>query len=868
PAHPSQHLGLFSTGRTVTFGISPDMAMTPAAAELGSEHCCMTWGGGGAGALLYDLGRGEAQGALLHDLEAEKGHWRSSRSSTYFVDCAKGMDEALCLGGVGAGEGSSCQEGHEGPLCGVCHEDWRVAAKECVQCNDQGSTIGSYFLMAAIVLILPKAFLNFVRYRTNQVRERIQRYGPAWSADADIGVITKSYLSYLQMMGMITEVHVEWNSAVQWLLDSTDAISSGSAYKIEALSCLMPAMRYLQQYILMMAAPVVAFVVPGIVVIALYTQRILFAPDVINAERIKRTKAHYSNAVVFLIFILYPTVVRRAVEVFKCVRVSDSSADTEERYLVADLSMDCNSDEYEKMSASAAVFCTAYGLGIPVLLFIILYQYRNKLEDEEVRVNLEFTYLGYKRHLWWWECLQLCRKLVLAFTMVIYRSNYYMQLLLTLACTDCFLSLTLSLRPYTNSMQNAFEIVQLITIAGTLQCSLLFVPTTDDDGEDDNQIKEWQQLIGTSVILILNIAVNVFFVAAATICLHKDYGDKVADMLHAAKQKGKRGSLLLMSPVMSPRSGDRVRFGSMDNIILRNNPNFLTGGQSFNKMPAILLKNPMFYTPEDEEKAAGEARMMLDALDTSQSPELEAYLRKMSIMNPAYAASQEPMAQPPEAESDTPRHLTKMNPLFHKVADNTDSSGDELSDDDKMRQMREHRERMRLIRHRGTMQEQFSGMTGLGIQHADPEVGHPPEMQRNHQMEHPSESIAGQEVDLLGRRGEDPPNHEDNQGRGECQDFRPNGTHKYSTEVELSDQKYNPGHVAQVDAIRHTDTVKESQTACMQNGEDAAGHAEPSFDEYGTAADRRSQWGRRANQLLSQKALDKSHRLESLSEEC
>eukprot|EP00854_Cymbomonas_tetramitiformis_P008525 gene8525-10123_t len=110
----------------------------------------------------------------------------------------------------------------------------------------------------------------------------------------------------------------------------------------------------------------------------------------------------------------------------------------------------------------------------PALLFAVLFSLRGQLDAHYVRMNLEFTYLGYKKEFWWWECYSLMRKFVISFTMVYYKKDYSMQILLSLASTDIFLVTLVAKQPYSSNLQNWFDIGQLLTIAITLQCSLLF----------------------------------------------------------------------------------------------------------------------------------------------------------------------------------------------------------------------------------------------------------------------------------------------------------------------------------------------------------------------------------------------------------
>ncbi|KAK3282832.1 hypothetical protein CYMTET_9456 [Cymbomonas tetramitiformis] len=464
-------------------------------------------------------------GSLLKDIIANKGYWRSSRDSAYFLECDRSDTDGKqdwCQGGVE----SDCIEGHKGPLCNICEDGWsRAVGMSCVKCQhsfDWAIWLGSIVTMGLIVY----AFVFLIRQRTNQVRQDIQDKIEIGKKKTSPGVLAKSMLTYMQMMGLVTEVNVEWNPMWKNYLATMDGVSNASIFNLPSFSCTVP-LTYWDQYVLYMSLPVLAVLVPGMFIAGLYLKRWLTNPGEVNEARIQRSLAHFSNSVVLLIFLQYTIVIRKAVEVFKCIVVTDGEEETEQSFLAVDMSIDCDSVTYARAHTASLVFCVLYGVGTPALLFAVLFSLRGQLDAHYVRMNLEFTYLGYKKEFWWWECYSLMRKFVISFTMVYYKKDYSMQILLSLASTDIFLVTLVAKQPYSSNLQNWFDIGQLLTIAITLQCSLLF--GADDDGSD----LETEMVMATVVMLVMNFALVIFFIVAISRRAYEEYGEH----LHKLKDK-------------------------------------------------------------------------------------------------------------------------------------------------------------------------------------------------------------------------------------------------------------------------------------------------------------------------------------------
>jgi len=78
------------------------------------------------------------------DVDPEAGYWTANDVSTTVYKC---LDPVNCMGG----SNSTCDDGHDGPICATCQDGWALAARRCVECA--GRT-GSPTLWALIIVVL------------------------------------------------------------------------------------------------------------------------------------------------------------------------------------------------------------------------------------------------------------------------------------------------------------------------------------------------------------------------------------------------------------------------------------------------------------------------------------------------------------------------------------------------------------------------------------------------------------------------------------------------------------------------------------------------------------------------------------------
>eukprot|EP00937_MAST-01D_sp_MAST-1D-sp2_P002371 g2371.t1 len=191
--------------------------------------------------------------------------------------------------------------------------------------------------------------------------------------------------------------------------------------------------------------------------------------------------------VFFLLFLIYPSTSSSILHMWDCISMRDGHS-----YLRSDMSIMCEAGGRVESSLlgdrytygtyyNLSIFFTfVYPIGVPVLFFYTLYMYRKDLyvshttddmylvgahDHEKSRPNPEvadeigFLYAGYTPECWWWECVELLRKLTLTGLIVFIMPNTPEQLFITVVLTLCFIVGYARWQPYNETQDDDLQLV-------------------------------------------------------------------------------------------------------------------------------------------------------------------------------------------------------------------------------------------------------------------------------------------------------------------------------------------------------------------------------------------------------------------------
>ena len=119
-----------------------------------------------------------------------------------------------------------------------------------------------------------------------------------------------------------------------------------------------------------------------------------------------------------LTFLVLPSTSTRIFRAFLCETFEyDANATSSRRYLYADLTLSCDSDEYEATRTTALMMLTVWPVGIPMLYMALLWVSRNAIcrgKTTQLSAATQYLWGDYDGATFWWEPLEMCRKLTLS----------------------------------------------------------------------------------------------------------------------------------------------------------------------------------------------------------------------------------------------------------------------------------------------------------------------------------------------------------------------------------------------------------------------------------------------------------------------
>jgi hypothetical protein len=135
-----------------------------------------------------------------------------------------------------------------------------------------------------------------------------------------------------------------------------------------------------------------------------------------SAKALSHRRAQVAKVLILVILLLYPGLATRLFQLWNCTGVDGVPG----RFLVPDMSVECFVGEHAVMTAVGIFFMVLYILGIPVVMFAVLYKNRKALWDishpdhKDVQFEYGGLYSSYEPAYWWFECFIIVHKVFMS----------------------------------------------------------------------------------------------------------------------------------------------------------------------------------------------------------------------------------------------------------------------------------------------------------------------------------------------------------------------------------------------------------------------------------------------------------------------
>jgi hypothetical protein len=286
--------------------------------------------------------------------------------------------------------------------------------------------------MLTAFFILLAAF----RRLTPRTKELITRYLGALTLEANLKV-TWGFYAIATRMDKVYEITL--TAVVRQLLSRINIVIHLGLDSVNSMLTCMGFDGYLARLVFWMTLPLA---LGGAIIVGVAAKLVCKCRCSLRALR-----NGAAPLLVRMVFVLYPLIVNVAFEVFSCYSALDGGV----RYLIADISVECETEEHDTVLALAWGAISVYAFGLLALNAMLLYCARTAIRTKRstaLSEAISFLYCEYKPFVYYWECCEMLRRLCLVGVFVLIKRGSILQLVVGTAFCAAWLLLQMQAAPY------------------------------------------------------------------------------------------------------------------------------------------------------------------------------------------------------------------------------------------------------------------------------------------------------------------------------------------------------------------------------------------------------------------------------------
>ena len=430
--------------------------------------------------------------------------------------------EESCKGGLD----SACEDGYEGPLCSVCSLGYYKQLKLCTRCPSKKWIVAQLSIIVIIVLIII-AVLVWTSRRNKKKEDHLLIDKFFSKVKIIIGFYQVTYgllevFSYIKWPGSLEviakysgflQLNVLQIAPVQCLFTGLDLDAFGSLFATTAMN-----------------ASVICFSGIGYGLHKLIISRNSSLEEDEKSRRASQTKELVYKNVFFFLYVTYlSTCSKTAIVLPPACR--ELCRDEKEalcfKYLKADCSVRCDGQKYNHMLVVAYI-STAYIFALPAASFIALWrQRRSQSATEDVRMSediasskemvsgLRFLFENYKARSWYWELVEMTRKVILTSGLILVGQETRSYIGLALVIAGMYGIAFSWIKPIQDAMENKLMAASLaVTVVNLVIGAVSKIPSESVTGwiGSDTDALLFKILLFAANSLVIGLLVGKIFV--------------------------------------------------------------------------------------------------------------------------------------------------------------------------------------------------------------------------------------------------------------------------------------------------------------------------------------------------------------------
>lgn len=436
------------------------------------------------------------------------GQWRWTSTATTIYQCPFPTG---CLGSNFTGP-SGCALGYLGPACGICSDGYFQSGNICESCairNDASPQQIAYYVLATIFLLLPFCYVVYqvflssdedfhrltssAAYRNNEPKKRIRgipfedQHDENWSAQHDELTARSSIISqlkicvvtYQMILQASNNVNGKFPPSFKQLLASLSILNLDVGNAIPVY-CTSWQLDFGGTMIVMTALPI-----GGLVLMVLFFVIQAYCRQA-NKYHLQLLRDRYILFLLLISFVILPPISLTIFKIFDCVNLDLNGDDPlHQRHLVLrnDYSINCDSDYYLFLLVWAIFMVLLYPVAMVITYFVLLFGHRYQIQ---ARVQLEaikrsphiadrrhtmtiesrhfyetlgFLFVAYKPQYWYWELVEVCRRLIMNCVLGSILPGSAQQIIIGIVLATMFMKVYHQCQPFADMDTNLLDAV-------------------------------------------------------------------------------------------------------------------------------------------------------------------------------------------------------------------------------------------------------------------------------------------------------------------------------------------------------------------------------------------------------------------------
>lgn len=411
---------------------------------------------------------------------AQSGYYQSDVDNLVFLNCRVG---SVCSGS------SLCESGYTGVSCGDCKPGHFRIDVHCYYCTGTAKIMWIVYIIVMSVLLMSMYVRSYktkggmvlggavIAINTLQALGILSRVAVNWPADL-LWMLRSFSFFYVNPQMFAPECYFEQTSSFYDIIIRCFAIPVACYAIIWTITLLFTAYSYLIPLLKKCITPlnvtpdsnVFVYVMPCNCISC--SRRLLFDTP---SERMHILYAAFRTSSV-LLWLVVPLVFSSALELFSCRQQLDGTVT-----LTIAPATECYTDEWKSAVPYALGSVFVFCMLLPCVFAYSLYKTHSHQYSPSVFYSLSFIYERYVRKYWYWEGVQLLRRMALVALVVIFETEVHLLVLLVVVLQVVLGLIHSKYAPYRWAVHNVFEVTADCMLAVTLMVGNVFASKIDDD---------------------------------------------------------------------------------------------------------------------------------------------------------------------------------------------------------------------------------------------------------------------------------------------------------------------------------------------------------------------------------------------------